>query len=186
MNIKDKAHEYAKKVHVGQVRKDGKDYITHPEEVASILEENGAKDYLVAAGYLHDTIEDAKVDIDDLKKNFPDEVTSLVIMDSEDKSLSWEKRKENTIKKLMESNNRDLCMLVCADKLSNMRSMYHDSLIIGDEIWKRFKRGKDSQKWLYGNLLSAIKSISDLKMYQELEDLYKKLFLKEIDNGNQN
>ena len=80
MNIIQKAAEYAKIKHAGQKRKDGKDYFTHVEAVANIVDKewlnliphesqnawNGVKDHVVAAAYLHDVIEDCGVTKQDL------------------------------------------------------------------------------------------------------------------------
>lgn len=75
MNIIEKAADFARKAHAGQKRKDGKEYFTHVEEVAKIVDENwfylipyearkvwnDCKDHVVAAAYLHDVIEDCGV-----------------------------------------------------------------------------------------------------------------------------
>lgn len=80
MNIIQKAAEYAKQKHAGQKRKDGKDYFTHVEAVANIVNMdwfilipreaqdnwNKCKDHVVAAAYLHDVIEDCGVTKQDL------------------------------------------------------------------------------------------------------------------------
>lgn len=81
MNIIQKAAEYAKQKHAGQKRKDGKDYFTHVEAVADIVDKewnrlvpqesrygnwNDCKDQVVAAAYLHDVIEDCGVTKQDL------------------------------------------------------------------------------------------------------------------------
>ena len=62
MNIKDKAKEFAINAHKGQIRKSNKEkpMIIHPINVADILSEYGFDDNVVAAGYLHDVIEDTK------------------------------------------------------------------------------------------------------------------------------
>lgn len=72
MNIIQKAADFARKAHEGQKRKDGKDYFTHVEAVANIVNNswtvedhqkiwNNFKDDVIAAAYLHDTIEDCGV-----------------------------------------------------------------------------------------------------------------------------
>jgi (p)ppGpp synthase/HD superfamily hydrolase len=179
MDIKFQAYEFAKKVHKGQVRKDGVDYIVHPEEVATILAKNGADDTLICAGLLHDTIEDAKVTKEELYSQFPKEIVDIVVMDSENKALTWEERKEDVIEKLRTCNNRSFCMLMCADKLSNLRSIKKEYDIKGEDVWKVFKRGKESQKWFYENLVDALSSLSDMDMYQELSKIVKELFQEE-------
>ena len=71
MNIELKAKEFAIKAHKGQVRKSDKEkpMVIHPIIVANILKEYGYDDKVVAAGYLHDTVEDTVTTIDDIEKN---------------------------------------------------------------------------------------------------------------------
>ena len=85
MNIKEKAKEFAIKAHKGQVRKNEKDkpMIMHPVSVAELLEEYGYDDNVVAAGYLHDVVEDTKYTIEDIEKEFGKDMASLVMGASE-------------------------------------------------------------------------------------------------------
>ena len=63
-NIVSKARELAKLYHFGQTREDGKDYFDHHVcGVVKILEEQGASDLVLAAGYLHDTLEDTELQL---------------------------------------------------------------------------------------------------------------------------
>ena len=72
------AYEFADKAHDGQKRKSGDPYISHPVEVAKILIEYGADDASIIAALLHDTVEDTDVTLDDIKKQFGEEVALLV------------------------------------------------------------------------------------------------------------
>ena len=174
-DLKIKAYNFAFEVHKGQKRKDGVDYILHPVEVATILAKNGADDFLISAGLLHDTIEDAAVTEEKLLSLFPKEVVDIVLLDSEDKSKSWEERKDTTFKNLSTCDNKNFLMLVCADKVSNLRSIKRQ-IDEGVDVWKNFKRGRDSQKWLYENLLISLNSIADLDMYKEFKNLVEQIF----------
>ena len=64
------AASLAAKLHDGQVRKDGTPYFQHPARVASILARACSKDNLIAAGFLHDVIEDTPADYDDISQLF--------------------------------------------------------------------------------------------------------------------
>ena len=121
-NMLEKAFLFALKVHGRQTRKDGKPYITHPFSVAMELAKNGANDELICAGLLHDTIEDGGVTPEELKREFGEEVLRLVLFDTENKKLSWKERKDATLLAL-ENCDRKCAMLVCADKLSNIRDL---------------------------------------------------------------
>ena len=100
MDIKLKAKEFAIKAHYGQMRKSDKSkpMIVHLMDAANILESYNFDDNVVAAAYLHDTLEDTDCTQDDILNNFGSDILSLVLGDTEiDKSLSWEERKEQTI-----------------------------------------------------------------------------------------
>ena len=65
-----RALEYAEKAHQDQKRASGEPYINHCKAVASILAEMHVPPVVVAAGLLHDTVEDTSVDLKDLKREF--------------------------------------------------------------------------------------------------------------------
>ncbi len=73
-----KAIEAAKKAHEGQLRKTGEPYIVHPLAVKKILEEWGMDEDTIIAGILHDTVEDTKLTLEDIKKEFGESVAFLV------------------------------------------------------------------------------------------------------------
>ena len=98
MNIIEKAINFAAKAHVGQTRKwTDIPYISHPFAVGMISEQFKCSAEVIAAGILHDTLENIFVTIEELSKHFGDKVTKLVEAASEpDKSLPW-KRESNTL-----------------------------------------------------------------------------------------
>ena len=100
MNVVDKAKEFAIKAHDGQVRKTEKDkpMIVHLFDVASILKLYEFDDNVIAAGFLHDTLEDTKTTKKDILNNFNEDILSLILGDTEiDKSLSRKERKTITV-----------------------------------------------------------------------------------------
>ncbi len=187
-DIKRKALLFASNVHKGEVRKGGLPYILHPVSVGMILLENGASNEVVAAGFLHDTVEDAHVSPDVIKKEFGEKVYNIVMFDTEDKSKTWEERKTTTLKAL-ESCDDDCAMLILADKLSNILDINYALQKDGDSVWSLFKRGKEKQEWLYLEYLQVFKRFNHLKMYQELKQQFDEVFgKKEIykkENNNQ-
>ena len=72
------AYEFAKKAHEGQKRASGQPYITHCVAVANILSELNVPPAIIIAGLLHDTVEDTNVTLDDLAKEFGEDVAILV------------------------------------------------------------------------------------------------------------
>lgn len=121
-----KAYDFAARKHAGQTRKGtaAEPYINHPCEVASLLAEScaGADAVLVAAGVLHDTVEDTDATHDELVDRFGNEVAALVMEVSDDKSLPKIERKRLQIihAPLVSARAK---MLKLADKTSNLRSL---------------------------------------------------------------
>ncbi|MGB8001211.1 MAG: HD domain-containing protein, partial [Anaerobacillus sp.] len=102
MKIIEKAIEASALAHDGQYRKQSSlPYLSHPVTVGFYLIESGSAEEVIAAGILHDVIEDTPLNFDDLKAEFGEKIASLVLECSEpDKSLEWEKRKQHTVKEL--------------------------------------------------------------------------------------
>ena len=73
-----RAYRVAEKAHRGQKRASGEPYVTHCLAVASILAELQVPTAVIAAGLLHDTVEDTKITLDDLQNDFGGEITNLV------------------------------------------------------------------------------------------------------------
>ena len=165
MNIKDKAKEFAINAHKGQIRKSDKEkpMIIHPINVADILSEYGFDDNVVAAGYLHDVIEDTKYTKEDLLKAFNEDILSLVLGDTEkDKSLSWEERKIETINIVKDLDLRHKS-IVCADKISNLEDMRIIFETRGEKDFSAFKRGYEKQKWYYTEVYNSLIYNEDLQ-----------------------
>ncbi|MPM79730.1 hypothetical protein SDC9_126770 [bioreactor metagenome] len=172
-----KAIEFATIAHKNQVRKGtGVPYIVHPFEVCQILTAAGAEEWVICAGILHDTVEDTAITLEDIKNEFTDQIAALVSANSENKTLSWEKRKQHTIDYLKNRASFEEMLVACADKLSNLRSLQFDRKKMGESIWSRFNRGYEKQKWYYKELLDALKPLNDYAMYQELAAAYQDIF----------
>ena len=176
MQMTGTAIRFAVAAHAGQVRK-GSDipYITHPIEVAIILAQMGADDALIAAGLLHDTLEDTGTTAEELDAAFGARVLALVQSDSENKALSWEERKQATLNMLQDAG-REEQMLALADKLANMRSIAADYIRIGDALWQRFNRGYEQQKQYYTGLHTALAALAGTEAYAEFGQLINSVF----------
>ncbi len=154
-----KAYEYAKKAHEGQYRISGEPYIFHPLAVAEIVADLGFDYKTIQAALLHDVIEDSELTEDDLKKEFGEEVASIVGALTKIKVFS-DKRKNNieALKKILLASVKDIrvIMIKLADRLHNMRTLkYCDTekqKRISDETFKIYvpiaqKLGLFSIKW---------------------------------------
>ncbi|TWE04981.1 HD domain-containing protein [Neobacillus bataviensis] len=179
MDVIEKALQIAAKAHANQRRK-GSDipYITHPVAVGMILMKAGYNDILIAAGILHDTVEDTDLTLGEIEHEFGAEIAEIVEGCSEpDKSLSWDQRKLHTIEYLKRAPS-DIRTVACADKLHNIRSISNDYQRIGDEIWSKFNAGKEKQEWYYNHIVDSLKSQNSFSLVEELEKAVHNLFKK--------
>ena len=74
----EKAYKFAEKAHAGQKRLSGEEYIVHPLNVANFLAELGLDPSTIVAGFLHDILEDTKITLEELRKEFGEDITFLV------------------------------------------------------------------------------------------------------------
>lgn len=177
----DDAIYFATERHAGQMRKGTSiPYILHPLEVLQILYSMRADTELLIAGILHDTVEDTDTTLDEIREQFGSDVADLVASNSEDKSKSWEERKQHTIDTLPSAPHR-VKQLILADKLANLRSIAYDFHTIGDKLWERFNAPAEKQAWYYGGIDDALSSLqhTDCKdVYWEYVALFKDVFVK--------
>lgn len=186
MNIKEKAKLFAIRVHMGQVRKSEPDkpMIMHPIGVGQLLESFGYDDNVVAAGYLHDVVEDTKYTIEDIEKEFGSDIASLVMGASEpDKSLSWEERKMHTIEETKRLPLRNK-LVICADKINNLEDLFLKFEKSGERDFSAFKRGEEQQTWYYTNIYESLITGEDkeLPIFVRLKDILDKVFYKKEDS----
>lgn len=154
----DSALNFAARAHDGQKRKSTDvPYLVHPVGVMLVLIECHETDpELLAAALLHDTVEDTKVTLSQLRETFGVRVAAIVEGCSEpDKGDTWEHRKEHTIAYLRTAP-REIALVSAADKLHNVRSMIVDYATLGDQLWTRFKRGRESTAWYHRSVVASL------------------------------
>jgi guanosine-3',5'-bis(diphosphate) 3'-pyrophosphohydrolase len=120
------AYEVAAQAHSGQDRKSGDPYITHPLAVATILAELGMNYETLCAALLHDTIEDTSYTLDELRRDFGDDIAALVDgVTKLDKVKYGDAAQAETVRKMVVAMSRDIRVLVIklADRLHNMRTL---------------------------------------------------------------
>ena len=119
------AFSVASKAHLGQKRKSGEDYITHPVAVAGILVDLGMDLATINAALLHDTVEDTGLTIESIAKDFGKEVSELVDgVTKLDKLIYGPTAEAETLRKMVVAMSRDIRVLVIklADRLHNART----------------------------------------------------------------
>ena len=128
LDIIERAYIYSARVHEGQVRLSGEPYLSHPLEVAGILVEMKLDAISVAAGLLHDVIEDTRANPSEVKKMFGPEVLHIVSGVTKLSSLSFHSsraRQAESLRKMLLAMADDIrvIMIKLADRLHNMRTL---------------------------------------------------------------
>jgi guanosine-3',5'-bis(diphosphate) 3'-pyrophosphohydrolase len=122
----ERAYDIAAHHHRDQKRKSGDPYITHPLAVASILAELGMNTETLCAALLHDTVEDTPYTLEQLRKDFGDEIGALVDgVTKLDRVKYGDAAEAETVRKMVVAMSRDIRVLVIklADRLHNMRTL---------------------------------------------------------------
>lgn len=170
----DLAITLAAKAHLYQKRKsEDLPFITHPFAVGIILSRIDCPEEVIVAGILHDTVEDTDVTLDGIRRQFGGKVADIVEGASEpDKSLPWEERKNHTVRSL-KTAPVEVKMVVCADKLHNVKTIAAERERIGDQVWSRFRRGKEQQEWYYRSIAESLSLRTDHEGYRRLLAEYR-------------
>ena len=123
----DKAYRLANEKHAGVFRKTGEPYIEHPLAVAGLLVELGRDSTSIAAGILHDVVEDTDVTIEDIEKMFNKDVALLVdgvTKLGQIKFSSLEEQQAENLRKMLLAMSKDVRVMIIklCDRLHNMRT----------------------------------------------------------------
>lgn len=129
-NLVCRAFAFADRLHQGQYRKSGEPYIAHPIAVAGLLRDLGGDSAMIAAGFLHDVVEDTEVTPEEIEEQFGAEVRQLVEavtkLSSFNFSSKTERQAEN-FRRMFMAMAKDIRVIVVklADRLHNMRTLQH-------------------------------------------------------------
>src|SRR6202051_206707 len=130
LSIVKKAYDYSLKNHEGQTRASGEPYLVHPLEVALVLAEMKMDPVAIAAGLLHDSVEDTSVTIVDIRKEFGEQVAHIVEGVTKISQIDFSTREEQqaeNLRKMMLAMVDDIrvVLIKLADRLHNMRTLEH-------------------------------------------------------------
>ncbi len=165
-SLVEKAYVYSAKVHAGQKRLSGEPYLSHPLAVAYILAELRLDMASIAAGLLHDTVEDTLTTYENIEEMFGKDVADIVDGVTKLSKIQFQSKiheQAENIRKMILAMSKDIRVLLVklADRLHNMRTLQYQ---------KEHKRPKIARETLdiYAPLASRL-GIDWIK--RELEDL---------------
>ncbi len=176
ITLVEKAYRTARDSHKDQKRKSGEPYIIHPLCVAIILADLEMDKETIAAGLLHDVVEDTGMTLEELSKEFGSEVAFLVDGVTKLTQLSWDKDKveiqAENLRKMFLAMAKDIRVIIIklADRLHNMRT---------GQFWKPEKQKEKARETLeiYAPIADRL-GISKIKI--ELDDLSLKFLKPEV------
>jgi guanosine-3',5'-bis(diphosphate) 3'-pyrophosphohydrolase len=130
LEIVKKAYEFSLKHHTGQTRASGEPYLVHPLQVAQVLADMMMDPVAIAAGLLHDSVEDTSVTIVDIRKEFGEQVAHIVEGVTKISKIDFATREEaqaENLRKMMLAMIDDIrvVLIKLADRLHNMRTLEH-------------------------------------------------------------
>ena len=164
-------------------RKSDAPYILHPMEVGVIVGTMTDDQEVIAAGVLHDVVEDAGISIEEVGVKFGTRVMELVASETENKREdlppedTWRIRKEESLEKLRMTKVLEVLMLWIGDKLSNIRAIYRDFLIEGNALWDKFHQSDiNVQAWYYRSVMKYTERLAHTLAWSEYKMLVEKIF----------
>jgi guanosine-3',5'-bis(diphosphate) 3'-pyrophosphohydrolase len=150
-----RAYAFAEAAHRGQRRKDGRAFIAHPVRVARLLASRGYDEEVLAAGLLHDVVEDTSVTLAEIRQRFGARVAELVAWVTENPELPTGERKRAYRDRLRRSPQaaRAIC---AADKVCNLADLQEVASAGTEQILARFNGGLDAQVQHHSAALSML------------------------------
>ena len=137
---------FADQRHAGQKRDlDDLPFVTHPVEVACLLHEAGYADEVVAAGVLHDVVEDTDAELSDLEAHFGSRVAELVQAVTDDPSIEDDAERKAALRRQVAAAGECAAVIFAADKVSKAREFR-----VRDEPWTPRRGGLPQVRPLRG------------------------------------
>ena len=172
MSLSDRALIFAIRAHEGAYRKDdeNKPFVIHPLIAGEILKKAGFDEAVVAAGYLHDVVEDTDYTIEDISRLFGGDVASLVMTATvKNSGLSWKEEKKQKIQNCLGLPVRNKAV-IAADKIANLEEILAFSLKNGKVDFSNYGGDYNDQKWYYESVLENLEIDCDDPMLNNLLD----------------
>lgn len=167
----EKALSVTLTIHANQKRKGDNmtPYAVHPVSVAMLLARYSDDENVIIAGLLHDAIEDTEYNELEIERDFGPKVLYIVkeVTESAPKSEPWEKRKMDYLMNI-KNKSTEACLVTCADKIHNLKSLSYAYAIMGDALWRRFNASKEKKLWFYEKIYEEINKKTRHGLVREL------------------
>ena len=166
---------YASEIHGEQVRKGSSiPYIAHLLAVAALVIEAGADEDTAIAALLHDSVEDqgGRRVLEHIHARFGQTVADIVESCSDadvTPKPPWRPRKEAYVAAIAHKSEAAL-LVSLADKVHNAGAILDDYEMVGEQLWSRFKGGREGTLWYYRALADAFRGRVPKLLWQRLED----------------
>jgi (p)ppGpp synthase/HD superfamily hydrolase len=176
----DAALKLAAELHRAQRRKGSNTpYIGHLLGVCSLVLEDGGDEDEAIAALLHDAVEDqgGEQTLARIREQFGERVARIVLACSDATEIPkppWRQRKEAYLAHLADQEP-DVLRVSLADKLYNARAILGDYLEYGDEVWRRFRAGREAQLWYYRSLADVLSRAQPGRLAAELSETVAQL-----------
>jgi (p)ppGpp synthase/HD superfamily hydrolase len=175
MDLIQAATALALKAHEGQTRKESEvPYIVHPIAVALILAKHGFSEEVIAAGLVHDVVEDTSVTEEELRENLGDAVADLVAPVTHDSSLSWEEKKLGYIASVRLASD-GVKAIATADKIANAKSLLQAHEAEGSLVWGFFNASREKKIWFEEAMLAMLQDTWEHPLVYEYAEYVSKI-----------
>jgi (p)ppGpp synthase/HD superfamily hydrolase len=174
------ALQFAAATHRDHARKgSGIPYVGHLLGVCSLVIEDGGDEDEAIAALLHDAAEDQGGEriLATIRERFGEPVAAIVLACSdtlEEPKPEWRKRKEDYLDHL-DHQPAPVLRVSLADKLFNARAILRDYLVVGEDLWGRFRTGREGQLWYYHELADRFSRLLPGPMASELAEVVDEL-----------
>ncbi len=181
IDLVEKAYVYSAKAHQGQIRLSGEPYLSHPLEVAYILTKMKMDVTCIAAGFLHDTLEDTEAKPDEIKHLFGEETANIVegvTKISRMQFTSRQQRQAENVRKMILAMSSDIRVILVklADRLHNMRTLGFQPLekqrVIAAETEDIYAplAGRMGIQWIKSSLEDLCLYYLEPKIYEDIKN----------------
>lgn len=175
LSLIEKAFRFAELKHRGHTRK-GEDvpYLTHLVTVAVRLAQLGFSEEVIAAGLVHDAVEDTEATLEEVRAELGDAVADLVAVVTYDDALSWEDKRVAYAEAVRNAPEGAKAISII-DKIHNAESILVSYAQEGAKVWDKFTKGKEVKIAFEESMLKVFEDSWEHPLIDEYRSLIEQL-----------